>query len=111
MEMDARYYPCNLSIYSDNSLSELVNGADSLFLSFSNTIFCGEKPYTSYYKILINKYWFKSSFVVLKVYDLANRKYRKQFFALPNTNYTYEVNFEDYSMIRVRKKLPKKKCP
>ena len=56
------------------------------------------------YKIKVKKKWFKLRYMVLKIYNLKKKKYRKLFAPnKSNKDYVYEIDFPGASMRLLRK--------
>lgn len=96
----ASYYPGLLttdfdlhSLFGENIKVSLV------FYYYSQYI-------NNYYEIELKRDWITSPYLILSIYDLSCRKYRKYYSPLSkDQKYTFEFDTQNYSMRRARKKL------
>lgn len=97
------YYPGNLS-FQKGDYEKLINiGNGSMSLAFSYKEYEGKKEQNYKYELPFSKKWLNYYFVVIKIYNLNNRRYRGVFEPLSEEkNYTYELDSPDGSMRRVR---------
>ena len=57
------------------------------------------------YEIEIGKNWFEQTFVILKIYNLDKKKYKKRLAPLSkDKKYTFDLETSEGQMIRVRKR-------
>lgn len=57
------------------------------------------------YKIKLKKKWFKTRYMVLKIYNLRKKKYRKMFVPSKNNKeFVYEIDFPGFSIRQLRRK-------
>jgi hypothetical protein len=76
-----------------------------LFLQFDyyqNSVKGKQELYN--YEIEMEKNWFEQSFVILKIYNLDKKKYRKRLEPLSkDRKYTFDLETSQGQMIRIRK--------
>lgn len=92
--MEAKYVPGNLSLVHD--ISKFESG--SLYITMDND------GHFLNYSIPIGSNWFEQAYIVLRIYNLDNKKYRRKFRTTRNKgNYTYELDYPGGSMLRINK--------
>lgn len=103
-ELELGYYPGNLFMDMNDYGSIDKNDSTTMFLVFEHYFDEEKSQETKKYEIPVTPAMLDYGFMVLKIYDLGKRKYRKLFEPLPNKNYTFEINSSEFQMNRVRKK-------
>lgn len=97
-----QYRPGNLSLTEqDYNLIESTNG--KIFIQFANNDYTEKEHQVYRYDIEIGKNWFEKTYIILKVYNTSKKKYKKIFEPIEDTNYTFELEYGDGSMLRTRK--------
>jgi hypothetical protein len=102
--IDIAYIPGELSIKNVDMGELLSSKLNTVLLAFDYYEFCNGKQIIHNYEIEIEKKWFNFSYMVLRVYNLDKKKYRKIFYPLKGCNYTYEIDFPSNSMTRIKRK-------
>lgn len=100
--IELSYHPGNLS-FSQSDYDRLKEAkSDSLTLTFDYYDDGGKLDLCNY-KIPFFKSWLDHYFIVLRIYNLDKKKYRKAFKPLDaERNYTYELDYPGGSMRRIR---------
>lgn len=105
-KIDVCYYPGNLSMeYKDYNMI-FSEQAPSLYLLFNYYQYSSNAHQEVYnYEIEIGKNWLEESFVILKMYNLNKKEYRKRLYPLSkDKNYTFDLETSSGQAIRIRKK-------
>ncbi len=105
-KIDIGYYPGNLSLNFGDYNTIFSEQETTLFLQFDYYQYSPKGKQEVYnYEIEIGKNWFEQSFVILKIYNLDKKKYRKRLEPLSkNKNYTFDLETSQGQMIRIRKR-------
>lgn len=98
----ASYSPGQLSY--DQSKKIDIFASDSTYLSFDYYRYNDNKQFIKRYEIKLNKVWLNSSYLIIRIYNLDNKRYKRIFFPLPGKNYTYEVDSPVYPILRIKRK-------
>jgi hypothetical protein len=98
--IELEYFPGYFCFNAGDTVG--LNG-DSLVLEFSRYM---EQEINDLrtYQFRFYKSWFKLPFFILKVYNLDNRKYRREFPREKGKSYTYETVSPNGYMLRVRRR-------
>lgn len=104
--IDVSYHAGNLSLSSEDYNMIFSEQEITLFLQFDYYQYSSKGKLEIYnYEIEIGKNWFEKTFVILKIYNLNKRKYRKKLDPLSkDKNYTFDLETSDGQMIRIRKR-------
>lgn len=104
--IDISYHAGNLSLSSEDYNMIFSEQEITLFLQFDYYQYSSKGKQEIYnYEIEIGKNWFEKTFVILKIYNLDKRKYRKKLDPLSkDKNYTFDLEISDGQMIRIRKR-------
>ncbi len=108
-EFEADYVPGDFQVPGVR-LEDLISSSSSISLAFDYNDFEGNKHELYNYQIDLEKGWIDKSFVVLRIYDLSKKKYRRQFCPLQGKNYTFELDLPGQSIARVRKRNANDSC-
>ena len=103
--IDIKYHPGNLSLYSED-FNFFSDEKHTLLLQFNYYQYSSKGKQKSYhYEIEIGRNWFEQSFIVLKIYNLDKKKYRKKLTPLSkDKKYTFDLETSQGQMIRIRKR-------
>ncbi|RFZ81684.1 hypothetical protein DYU05_17825 [Mucilaginibacter terrenus] len=97
------YYPGKLSVPESGFESIPDSSEVNLSFDFYGDSLGGRK--LSNFRIKLMKRWLKSSYLILHVFDLNDKKYKRIFEPISkDQNYTFSITSPDYSFIRVTKK-------
>lgn len=96
------YLPGQLSY--DKSKKNDILASDSIYLSFDYYSYNNNKQLIKRYEIKLNKAWLDNLYLIIRIYNLDNKRYKRIFFPLPGKNYTYEVDSPVYPILRVKRK-------
>lgn len=104
--IDISYHAGNLSLSSEDYNMIFSEQEITLFLQFDYYQYSSKGKQEIYnYEIEIGKNWFEQTFVILKIYNLDKKKYRKRFDPLSkDKNYTFELNTSQGQMLRIKKR-------
>lgn len=104
-KVNVNYYPGNLSIATKDYDMIFAEEKDILFLKFDYYEYSTEGKQKVYnYEIEIGNNWFEETFVILKIYNLDKKKYRKILEPLSkDKNYTFDLETSRGQMMRIRK--------
>jgi hypothetical protein len=104
-KIDINYHAGNLSLSYEDYNIILSEQVDTLFFQFNYYQYLPKWKQKNYnYEIEIGKNWFENSFVILKIYNLDKKKYRKKLEPLSkDKNYTFDLETSQGQMIRIRK--------
>ena len=104
--IDVSYHPGNLSLGSEDYNTIFSEQEITLFLQFDYYQYSSKGQQTVYnYEIELGKNWFEQTFVILKIYNLDKRKYRKKLDPLSkDKNYNFDLETSQGQMIRIRKR-------
>ena len=104
--IDINYYAGNLSLSSEDYNLILSEQEITLFLQFDYYQYSSKGKQEIYnYEIEIGKNWFEQTFVILKIYNLDKKKYKKRLTPLSkDKKYTFDLETSEGQMIRVRKR-------
>lgn len=98
------YYPGNLSMRKsdyDDLISDKIQG---IILRLHYNPYINGKSFNYTYEIEVGKSWFEQSFVILKIYNLDKKRYKRRFDPLSkNKNYTFELTTSEGQMLRIKK--------
>lgn len=101
-KIDAMYYPGRLTLTKEN-VEELYNSNDSLTLAF-DYFFDWKKQQTRNYFVPFGAFWFKQDFVVLDIYNLDRKNYKRIFDPLDkNRNYSVAFTYPGGQIIRLKR--------
>ncbi|WP_372472547.1 hypothetical protein AB4865_06945 [Capnocytophaga sp. ARDL2] len=99
------YYPGNISLKKSDYDDLISDETQSVILKFNYQTYINDKSYYYTYEIEAGKNWFEMTFVILKIYNLDKRKYRKKLDPLSkDKNYTFDLETSNGQMIRIRKR-------
>ncbi len=104
--IDISYHAGNLSMSSEDYNMIFSEQGITLFLQFDYYQYSSKGKQEIYnYEIEIGKNWFEQTFVILKIYNLDKKKYRKKLDPLSkDKNYTFDLETSEGQMIRIRKR-------
>ena len=116
--IDINYYAGNLSLSSEDYNLILSEQEITLFLQFDYYQYSSkgkqeiynyeietDYPFLRRIRIEIGKNWFEQIFVILKIYNLDKKKYKKRLAPLSkDKKYTFDLETSEGQMIRVRKR-------
>lgn len=99
------YYPGNLSLATKDYDMIFSEQKDTLFLKFDYYQYSSKGKQQVYnYEIEIGENWFEQTFIILKLYNLDKKKYRKILEPLSKyKNYTFDLETSQGQMMRIRK--------
>ena len=106
-KINVSYYPGNLSIASEDYDMIFSDQGTSLFIQFDyyQYSFNGEQEIYNYEIEIGRNLLQPQSFVILKIYNLDKKKYRKRFDPLSkDKNYTFELDGSEGQMLRIKKR-------
>jgi len=93
------YVPGELTVQSLSSIE-----GDSLYLSFDYYSNDDRKGGARRFVVPFPRKYFEWEYVVLRLYDLRKRKYRKQFEPYkPGAEFTFEIDYPGGQVLRIRK--------
>ena len=104
------YIPGKLSFISNSEISNKLMAAKYVLLAFNYYEYCNGNQIVHNYEIELKKAWLDYSFVVLRIYNVNKKRYKGMFNPLKNKDYTYEMDFPEGSITRVKKKLLNENC-
>lgn|SRR5690554_1846400 len=87
------YEPGELKLTESDWKKISSDSTRSIRLTFNYDDFEKAKNQDSYYEIKMEKYHFNKRYLILRVYDFCERKYRKKYGCLTNADYISEFNF------------------
>jgi|GEM_PF-5866572 len=99
---DALYYPGRL-IFEKWNYNDRYSGTDSLTLSFDyyEDNKRGRQVYN--YSLPFDKRWLKQDYLILKIYNLNKKVYKRKFDPLDyKRNYTFEIIYPGGQMLRLK---------
>lgn len=104
--IDISYHAGNLSLSSEDYNMLFSEQEITLFLQFDYYQYSSKGKQEIYnYEIEIGKNWFEKTFVILKIYNLDKKKYKKRLDPLSkDKNYTFDLETSEGQMIRIRKR-------
>lgn len=104
--IDTRYHAGNLSMNSEDYNMLLSEQGITIFLKFDYYQYSSQGKQEIYnYEIEIGKNWFEITFVILHIYNLDKKKYKKILDPLSkDKNYTFDLETSEGQMIRIRKR-------
>ncbi|MCH7411868.1 hypothetical protein MM213_00095 [Belliella sp. R4-6] len=104
--IDISYHAGNLSLSSEDYNMLFSEQEITLFLQFDYYQYSSKGKQEIYnYEIEIGKNWFEKTFVILKIYNLDKKKYKKRLYPLSkDKNYTFDLETSEGQMIRIRKR-------
>lgn len=99
------YHPGNISLNA-NDFDNLFSGQDNkVYLKFDYNEYINGNQEIYNYEIEVGKNWFEQKYVILRIYNLDKKKYRKRLEPLSkDQNYTFELDTSSGQMMRVRKR-------
>jgi hypothetical protein len=102
--IDISYHVGNLSLSAEDYYMIFSNQEKTLFIQFDYYQYSSRGKQQVYnYEIEIGKNWLKQTFVVLKIYNLDKKKYKKRFAPLSkDKNYTFELSTSEGQMLRIK---------
>ncbi len=102
--IDISYHVGNLSLSAEDYYMIFSNQEKTLFIQFDYYQYSSKGKQEVYnYEIEIGKNWLKQTFVVLKIYNLDKKKYKKRFAPLSkDKNYTFELSTSEGQMLRIK---------
>ncbi len=102
--IDISYHVGNLSLSAEDYYMIFSNQEKTLFILFDYYQYSSKGKQQVYnYEIEIGKNWLKQTFVVLKIYNLDKKKYKKRFAPLSkDKNYTFELSTSEGQMLRIK---------
>jgi len=102
--IDISYHVGNLSLSAEDYYMIFSNEEKTLFIQFDYYQYSSRGKQQVYnYEIEIGKNWLKQTFVVLKIYNLDKKKYKKRFAPLSkDKNYTFELSTSEGQMLRIK---------
>ena len=106
-KINVSYYPGNLSIAIEDYDMIFSDQGTSLFIQFDyyQYSFNGEQEIYNYEIEIGRNLLQPQSFVILKIYNLDKKKYRKRFDPLSkDKNYTFELDGSEGQMLRIKKR-------
>jgi hypothetical protein len=99
------YYPGNISLTKSDYDDLMSDETQSVILKFNYQTYINDKSNYYTYEIEAGKNWFNRMFVILKIYNLDKKKYRKRFDPLSkDKNYTFELTTSEGQMLRIKRK-------
>lgn len=104
--IEISYYAGNLSLSSEDYNMIFSEQEITLYLQFDYYQYSSKGQQEIYnYEIEIGKNWFEKTFVILKIYNLDKKKYKKRLAPLSkDKNYTFDLETSDGQIIRIRKR-------
>lgn len=104
--IEISYYAGNLSLSSEDYNMVFSEQEITLYLQFDYYQYSSKGQQKIYnYEIEIGKNWFEKTFVILKIYNLDKKNYKKRSAPLSkDKNYTFDLETSDGQMIRIRKR-------
>jgi hypothetical protein len=85
----ATYVPGSLKLLELNNQLNTIE--DSLFLSFTHFVYEKSNLFEYEYEIYLSKEWFNYSFMVISIYNLDNKKYRRRYKSHKNKPFVYDL--------------------
>ncbi len=102
--IDLEYIPGKLSMEKGSYENLIQSDLDSATLFFDYYMYKKDKQTLYSYEIPFYSNWLDLEYLVLKIYNLDNKKYQKVFKPLDESrNYTFELEYPGGSMRRVEK--------
>ena len=102
------YHPGCLSITNED-YEKIISTNNEIHLKFDHCVFSDGKSHTYNYDIPISKSWFKEcTFVILKMYNLDEKKYRKKYPPLSeDKNYNFVFESSEFNTVPIKIKEKK----
>lgn len=102
IEITPDYYPGNLSITQTDYERLFKQDTKSIMLSFTFNDNKGKRIKSYRYQIELKKEWMSDYFIILNIYNLDKKKYRKRYLPLSESkNYTFEIVSPSNTFLRV----------
>ncbi|MCD4793939.1 MAG: hypothetical protein K8R54_11935 [Bacteroidales bacterium] len=100
--ISCQYNPGKFIVFDNNKLKSDTTQRITLSMWYQKM----QKENSSfyYYEIELEKSWFEQSFIILRIYNLDKRKFRKKYYPLKGKKYTYEIDLPSNSITRIRKR-------
>lgn len=104
-KINSNYHPGNLSIDASDFSKMVSDSVKSMSLEFTYYDHGNKKQEVYSYKIELKKSWLNDAYIILKVYNLNKKKYKKVFEPIEvGKNYTFELDSPSHTFKRIRKK-------
>jgi hypothetical protein len=104
-ELQTTYHPGNLSFEAEDYEKLMSSSIKAVYLKITYFEYVEEKQNIYNYVIPINKNWLKENYLVLHIYNLSKKKYRRVFDPLSfDKNYTFEISSPNNTFLRVKRK-------
>jgi hypothetical protein len=99
--IDADYYPGNLSMPLDFYNLLISKKTKKVLMKINNSV----KGEMINYEFELKKMWLTDYYIIFKIYNLANKKYRNRLDPLDkDKNYTFELESPSYTFYRIKAK-------
>lgn len=99
------YHPGNISLNAKDFDDLFFSQDNKVYLKFDYYEYINGNQEIYNYEIEVGKNWFEQQYVILKIYNLDKKKYKKWFKPLSkDQNYTFELDTSSGQMMRVRKR-------
>lgn len=89
-DIDFRYHPGNLSI-SKEDYEKIKSFEGKIELHFSWYKNWNGKSHYYFYDIPLEKRLFEQAYVIIKIYNMDDKRYRKMYYPLKGKNYNYTL--------------------
>ncbi len=104
-KINSNYHPGNLSIDASDFSKMVSDSVKSMFLEFTYYDNEDKKQKAYSYKIELKKGWLNDAYMILRIYNLNKKKYKKVFEPIEvGKNYTFELDSPSHTFKRIRKK-------
>lgn len=101
--IDVNYHPGSLELPGTAYSDIMAHGNDSVFLEFHVDHYVKDDVRTVHYKIPLKRAWLEELYIVLTIYDLSVRKYRKWYGKRHDTRqYVFELDSPSHTFRIVR---------
>ncbi|GEQ86127.1 hypothetical protein ULMS_16350 [Patiriisocius marinistellae] len=87
------YEPGELKLTESDWKKISSDSTKNIILTFNYDDFLKVKKQDSYYEIEMEKYHFDNRYLILRVYDFCERKYRRKYSCLTDEDYIYDFNY------------------
>lgn len=102
--VNVKYHPGNLSLEAKDFANLFSNPDNKVYLKFDYYEYIKGSQEIYNYEIEVGKNWFEQQYVILKIYNLEKKKYRKRLEPLSkDQNYTFDIDTSSGQVMRIRK--------
>lgn len=99
--IEAIYVPGSLKLETSY---QGITDQDSLYLSFTYLGYDEKNKYFEYdYEIILKKPWFNFQFMIIHIYNMDKKKYRRRYQSHKNKSFVYDLISPDLSRLTLYK--------